>query len=207
MPGDTDLDSDQSLDNLGQLESSVPGRTRFRVKQELRTPEGMAQIQQQLTDHEDVSSVTMNPRTGSVVITHAKHRRAEELLMEALQETELVAGAVLDLPDDDESDSGGNRFGKLDQQVADLLYKIDLVVYQKTGLKFRGQVLAGSIAGLGVAQIALFGISLEMLPGPFLLWIAWDIYHRMSKEPQFADRTEGDIATDAEVLDEAAPPA
>ena len=49
--------------------------------------------------------------------------------------------------------------------------------------------MAGSIAGLGVAQIAITGITLEALPGPILLWIAWDIYHRVAKEPRFSGRS------------------
>lgn len=29
----------------------------------------------------------------------------------------------------------------------------------------------------------LYGISFEMLPGPVLIWLGWDIYHRVNKEP------------------------
>ena len=48
------------------------------------------------------------------------------------------------------------------------MYKVEGYVYRKTGLRFRGQLVAGTVAGLGVAQMALYGISLEMLPGPVL---------------------------------------
>ncbi|MCW5881179.1 MAG: hypothetical protein KIS91_09645 [Anaerolineae bacterium] len=208
--GAVEQSSQQTLAALGKVASAVPGRTRLRLKPELRTPETAAKVQAQLASHEDVDEVTVNPRTGSVLITHAKHRRGEAIFLEACQEAELIGEAVLDLPDDSsEADGGeadkdeGDRFAKLDQQMADLVYKTDYAVWKKTGLHFRGQLLAGSIAGLGVVQIALFGISLEMLPGPLLLWIAWDIYHREAKEPPFEERFAEEEAATAEPQGEA----
>lgn len=187
--------SQQRLESLTKVASAVPGRTRLRLNPELRTPEAAATIQAQLASHEDVDAVTVNHRTGSVLITHAKHRQGKEIFLDACKEAELIGEAALDLPEDSpaagegEADGGGgDRFAKLDQQMADLVYKADYAVWKKTGLHFRGQILAGSIAGLGVAQIAIFGISLEMLPGPLLLWIAWDIYHREAHEPPFEKR-------------------
>lgn len=163
----------------------------------------MATIQNQLMGHEDVTDVAINQRTGSVVITHAKHRLGGEIFTEAVKEVELVGGALLDLPEDEEEEEGGggDRFAKLDQQLADVVYKVDYAVWKKTGLHFRGQILAGSIAGLGVAQILIFGISLEMLPGPLLIYLAWDIYHRETKEipfeRRFADEQAANGADDA----------
>jgi hypothetical protein len=188
-PDDAGQTPAQTVSALGEVVSAVTGRTRLRLKPELRTPEAMATIQDQLNSHEQVGDVSVNPRTGSVVITHAKGHRAEQILHDAFKESEFVAAAVFELPDDGD-EGGGDRFSKLDQQLADLVYRVDMVVYRKTGLRFRGQILAGSIAGVGIAQIALFGISLEMLPGPLLLWIAWDIYHRVSKESSFPARPD-----------------
>lgn len=206
----------QRLEALAKVASAVPGRTRLRLRPELRTPENAAKIQAQLASHEDVDEVTVNHRTGSVLITHAKHRQGEHIFREALQEVELIGGAVFDLPDDSSEgeggegseeggeEGGGDRFAKLDQQMADLVYKVDYAVWKKTGLHFRGQLLAGGVAGLGVAQMAVYGISLEMLPGPLLLWIAWDIYHREAQEPPFQERFAEEEATAAEAQDDAA---
>lgn len=188
-----------SIEDLGTIESSVAGRTRLRLKPELRTPEMMAQVQAELNDHEHVGNVEINPRTGSVVIEHAKNRPGLHILKEALGEAELIGAAVLEVPESDEDgeDGGGDRFAKLDQQLADLVYKVDYHVWKRTGLHFRGQILAGTVAGLGIAQIAAFGISLEVIPGPLLLWIAWDIYHREAKEPPFEDRYKEGVAAEA----------
>ncbi|MFN8496945.1 MAG: hypothetical protein U0641_03750 [Anaerolineae bacterium] len=186
------------LEDYGTIEHTTRGRTRLRLKREMRTPENMAKIQDQLSSHEDVTGVTINQQTGSVVVNHASHRKGEEICKEALGELELIGGAVFELPEDEGEggEGGGGGYAKLDQQMADLLYKIDYRVWKKTGLHFRGQILAGSIAGLGVAQMLIFGISLEMLPGPLLLWIAWDIYHRETQETPFEERFAEEEAAD-----------
>lgn len=176
----------QTVSAIGAVESSVPGRTRLRLKPALRTPAALAQVKDRLERHPDVGDVSVNPQTGSVVLVHARHRGGEAIAAEALREAELLTAAVFDLPDDAGGD-GGDRLGRLDQQLADLVSRIDDAVWRKTGLRFRGQILSAGIAGLGIAQIVLFGISLEMLPGPLLLWIAWDIHHRMSQEPQLSE--------------------
>jgi hypothetical protein len=173
--------------------STAPGRTRLRLKRELRTPEAVAAVKQRLDSHEDVGDVTVNPQTGSVLVVHATHRKGEEIAAEALRDVEVFGAALFDLPDDPDG-AADDRFGKLDQQLANLVYRLDSAVWRKTGLRFRGQLLAGGIAGLGIAQIAFFGISLEMLPGPLLLWIAWDIYHRVAKEPPLSDARGGAAA-------------
>ncbi|MFN8484855.1 MAG: hypothetical protein U0768_17615 [Anaerolineae bacterium] len=196
--------SGPGLEAYGEVVHTSRGRTRLRVKRELRTPETMAKIQDQLSDHEDVTNVAINQQTGSVVITHASHRKGEEICKEAFGELELIGGAFFELPEEEDAgqdgkeEAGGDRFAKLDQQLADVVYKVDYRVWKKTGLHFRGQILAGSIAGLGVAQMLIFGISLEMLPGPLLLWIAWDIYHRETKELPFEERfAEEEAAAEA----------
>jgi hypothetical protein len=181
------------------------GRTRVRLSKEHRTPEKMAAIQEQLSQHPDVQSVEINQRTGSVLIKHSHERDGHEVLKETFGGVEVLAGLLLEVPigEDEEKDGGGGEYGKLDQTLADLVYRGDKWVYKKTGLRLRGQIIAGSIAALGVAQIAITGIGLELLPGPVLLYIAYDIYHRESKEPpldapdEVAAPTTGDSSAPA----------
>ena len=132
-----------AADVYGKIESTVPGRTRLRLKPELRTPEAVAEVKQRLESHEDVRDVSVNPRTGSVVVVHATHRKGAAIAAEALRDTEVFAAALLDLPDGSD-DAGGDRFGKLDQQLANLVYQIDYAVWRKTKLRFRGQLLVGA---------------------------------------------------------------
>jgi cation transport ATPase len=154
---------------------------RVRLKPELRTAAVAAKVQKSLEAHPDVRNVSVNERTGSVMFTHAPEKDGHSVLSEIVEEAELMAAVAFDIPSSDES--GEDPYGKLDQQLADLVYGIEGFVYRKTGLRFRGQLVAGTLAGAGVAQMAIYGISLEMLPGPLLIWIGWDIYHRVNKEP------------------------
>lgn len=191
--------------NYGTAESKTPGRTRIRVKQELRDPAVMARIQEEVSKHENVKDVTINPKTGSVVIKHDLHRDGHDVFHEALKDAELVAGLFLEVPlgedgeeeQKDAPDTSG-EYGKLDQTLSDLVYRIDKAVYKRTGLRFRGQLLAGSIAAVGLVQIAMVGLTIEMLPGPVLLYIAYDIYHRESKEPPLDAPDEAEAGQGAE---------
>ena len=179
------LSPEEHVDKVGKVESKIPGRMRVRVKPQLRSQEASARLQKSLDNHPDIRNAEVNPQTGSVTFTHSPGKDGHKILAEVLQEAELLADVAFDIPATEEGEAGGGEdpYGKLDQQLADLVYKVEGVVYKKTGLRFRGQIIAGTVAGLGIAQMAIYGISLEMLPGPVLIWLGWDIYHRVNKEP------------------------
>jgi hypothetical protein len=161
---------------IGDIESSTPGRTRVRVKPELRTPEAMAAIEAQLSEHDDVSDVSVNARTGSIVISHDRSRHGSAIIHDVVKDTELVGSTVLDLPED------GGEYGQMDQRLADMAFQVREWIYDKTGIRTGGVFLPAVVAGVGIAQIAIVGITIEMLPGPVLLYIAYDIYRKGRKE-------------------------
>lgn len=172
---------------FGSVESKTPGRTRIRVKKELRSKDAMAQIQQELTQHEDVKQVTVNAQTGSIVIEHTKHREGHAIFKEALKDVELVGGVLLEVPvaeeeGDSKVDQGGGEYARVDNMLSDLASRVDEWQAQYTHIHGRGFLLSGTIAGLGVLQIAVVGITWELLPGPVLLYIAYDIHRRVTKE-------------------------
>ena len=193
----------ESIENelapVGVIKSTTHGRIRMQLRPEYRTPEMMAQIKAQLEKDERVQEVTINERTGSVTVKYASEHSGHGLLWKAMQEAELVGEAAFELPEDEEEggeegaegEKGGgggggeSTYGKLDGQVASVIYKFDLAVFRRTRGKIhlRGRVVPLALAGLGVAQIAIYGIGLELLPGPLLIWIAHDIHHRVAKEP------------------------
>lgn len=189
------LSPEEHVNKIGKVESKIPGRMRVRVKPELRSQEAAARLQKSLDNHPDIRSAEVNPQTGSVTFTHKPGKDGHKILSEILQEAELLADVAFEIPSEEEGEGGEDPYGKLDQQLADIVYKVEGVVYKKTGLRFRGQIIAGTVAGLGVAQMVLYGISFEMLPGPVLIWLGWDIYHRVNKEPPLpGEPVKGDAA-------------
>lgn len=203
-PGEI-LSPEEHVNMVGKVESKIPGRMRVRVKPELRSKESAARLQKSLDNHPDIRDAEVNPQTGSVTFTHKPGKDGHKILSEVLQEAELLADVAFEIPSEEEGEGGGeDPYGKLDQQLADLVYKVEGVVYKKTGLRFRGQIIAGAVAGLGVAQMVVYGISLEMLPGPVLIWLGWDIYHRVNKEPPLPGEPVPDQAEGADTEAEAA---
>ena len=184
---------EKELAPVGVIKSTTHGRIRMQLRPEYRMPEMMAQIKAQLEKDERVQEVTINGRTGSVTVKYASEHSGHGLLWKAMQEAELVGEAAFELPEDEEEPGEGkvgggggeSTYGKLDGQVASVIYKFDLAVFRRTRGKIhlRGRVVPLALAGLGVAQIAIYGIGLELLPGPLLIWIAHDIHHRVAKEP------------------------
>jgi hypothetical protein len=175
---------------------------RVRLRQNLRDKDTVDRIQQSLDSHPDIRDAKVNPMTGSVTFTHAPGKDGHKILAEVLREGELLADVAFDIPSTDEGEGGGeDPYGKLDQQLADLVYKVEGAVYKKTGLRFRGQIIAGTVAGLGFFQMFAYGISLEMLPGPVLVWLGWDIYHRVNKEPPLPGEPVPDKAEAAEAAE------
>jgi hypothetical protein len=163
------------------VEHKTDGRTRLRVREDLRTSTQMAMIQDQISQHPDVQNVEINERTGSIVMKHAVHRDADDLLEECLEGAEGLAELFLDVPIG-EDDDGGGEYARVDRTLADIISRADEWQAKRTHIHGRGALAAGAIAGLGILQMAIYGISLEMLPGPVLLFIAYDIHRRVKLE-------------------------
>lgn len=187
---------EEALAAFGTVKSATHGRIRLQLQPDYRTPEAMASLKAQLAADERVKDVVINPRTGSVAVTYAAEHHGHSLLWAAIHEAELVGEAAFDLEpteeEGEEAGEAGGTYGKLDQQVADLMYKVDSAIYRRTNgrIHVRGRVLPLAVAGLGVAQMAIYGISLEMLPGPLLIWLAHDIHVRFSREPPMQTQPE-----------------
>ena len=186
---------EEALKPIGVIKSATHGRIRLQLRPRYRDPAVMASLKKQLERDRRVKEVTINERTGSVIVTYAVEHKTQGhgMLWKAVKEAELVGEAAFELEPEEDEEEGepekkgaeGGTYGKLDQQLADLMYKIDGAIYRRTNgrIHTRGRVLPLGIAGLGVAQMVIYGISLEMLPGPLLIWLAHDIHVRFSKEP------------------------
>ncbi len=185
-----------AVHTVAVTKSKTHGRIRIRLDKDHRSPEQMAQLKAQLEQDERVSEVVINERTGSVTVKHGTEHDGHEILHKALSEAELLAEVALEVePPEEEGKEGPTGQAKLDQQIADLMVKADRALYRLSGgrIHARGRIVPLSIAGIGVAQIAVYGISLETLPGPVLIFLAWDIHNRFTKEHPY-DTTDEETA-------------
>lgn len=202
-----EVSAQDAVHTVGVTKSKTHGRIRMRLDKDHRSPEQMAQLKAQLEQDERVSEVAINQRTGSVTVKHATEHDGHAILHKAFKEVELITEVALEIEPMDEEEAGGGGQAKLNQQIADLMYRFDRALYRRTGgrIHARGRVLPLGIAGLGVAQIAAYGISLEMLPGPVLIWIAIDVHRRFTKEHPYSMTDEE--AAEAEAGENGAPAA
>ena len=180
--------SEAPSSEIARVAHSIPGRTRMRVAPEMRTPKQMAAIKTKLEQHDDVSSVSVNHRTGSVLIKHSRGKDGHKIFWAAVEDVELTTETVMEVPE------SGSPYDKLAEGVADQTWAIENFIYQHTGERIHfGVLIPAAIAGLGVYQIVVFGIGLEMLPGPILLWMAYEIMRRLNAEPRFPPRQAAGI--------------
>lgn len=189
---------EELLAAFGAVKSLTHGRIRLQVRPEFRTPEAMAGIKAALEQDHRVKAVAINPRTGSITVTYQAEHHGPSLLWAAFKEAELIGEAVFDLPEDEGGVAGdgaeggggeGGTYGKLDQQFADVMVKVDQTIYRWSNgrVHTRGRVFPLALAGVGVAQMVVYGISLELLPGPLLIWLAHDIHRRFGHEHTAAE--------------------
>ncbi|MGI9599433.1 MAG: hypothetical protein ACR2QK_24935 [Acidimicrobiales bacterium] len=74
-------------------------------------------------------------------------------------------------------------------------HRLNAHLYEATGENFYlGAVIPGSMAVVGVWQTVRTGLGADLIPGPLMLWLAWDLYRTFGASPT-ATPTSG--ATDA----------
>lgn len=197
------VSAQDAVHTVGVTKSKTHGRIRMRLDKDHRSPEDMARFKAQLELDERVKEVVVNERTGSVTVKHHTGHDGHDILHKALKEAELITEVALEVEPIEEEGEGPTGQAKLDQQIADLMYKADRALYRLSGgrIHARGRILPLSIAGIGVAQIAVYGISLEMLPGPVLIFMAYDIHKRFTKEHPYdmtdEEKAESEATTEA----------
>lgn len=198
----SELSAEAYLKSLGKTESKTAGRMRLRLNPEIRTPDNYAEIKENLENHSDIDEVQINEATGSVVIKHSKNHNSHQLFWSAIKECEIITEVAFDESDEED---GHDPRQKLEQQLADVSYNIDRFIYERTGENLHlGLLIPAGIAAIGVSQIVIYGIGLDLLPGPVLLWIGYDIYRRIGKEPPFIARDKKGTTsnTDEDIIPE-----
>lgn len=187
---------EERLEQFGEITSDLPGRVRFRLKPQYRTPDFIAERKARLESQPGVKAVTVNPRTGSVLILFDEHVFKGRSVLEALADIEQIAAGVLELPGVELQAEDAEDERSQAERAADAIYDLTVTIYERTGLRLTGYAIPATIAGLGVVQIATYGIALETLSGPFLLYIAWDIFTKLRAEPPLPQERDRPAAPD-----------
>ena len=134
----------EKLKILGVVEERSPGRLQLRLKPELRTPESMQMIEHMIEQDPLIQDVTVNQQTGTIVIEFTEERGGQRGGQVGAGRGRAIAATLFELP---EGEEGGGGYGKLDQQLANVLYKMDRVVYKKTGLGSAGKSWRAALPG------------------------------------------------------------
>ena len=169
---------------FGKIESSVPGRVRLRLNREYRSPDKMEMIRERLARQPGVEEVTVNQRTGSILVQYDFEIHPDQTVLKVLKDLAFISEGFVEVEGEEDLFSEGEAENRSSgQKIADAVYDVDLRIYEKTGLRFHGYIIPAGIAGLGVIQLAVYGLALETMSGPLLLYIAWDVYRHLNAEP------------------------
>jgi len=146
------------------------GRARVRLARESRKPEHLAKIKQHLEAQEGIQAVEVNGQTGSVLVQYDHETHTHQGIMSLLADVNVLAGVAV--PEVSEGEEEGD---KLTEAIKDLNTRI----YRATGRKAHlGWIAFAGLTAFGIRQTIVYGVGLELIPGPVLLLAAIELYRR-----------------------------
>lgn len=173
----------------GAIVSHTSGRMRVRLQQDHRDPDALETIEDRLSEHPAVASVSTNARTGSVLVQYDHHQLTKDDLKELLWDAGLVARELLgaeEIPEDlgrDEADSANTAaapHSTTATTLLDALTDLDNRVSKLTNGKLDIKLLVPTGLGLlALRQIAINGLGLGQVPGYVLLWYTFDSFYKL----------------------------
>jgi hypothetical protein len=166
-----------------RITSQTPGRLRVRVGHPGRHRELMHAIRQRLEEQRGTQDVSVDTRTGSVLVKYDPHTQSHGNLLSVLHDLGVVAaetarGLDLDVPEIGTGHSAASEnivgtFADLDRQIA-------LLTGHKVDLKLLFPLALG---GIGAWQLARRGLGLGEVPAYVLLWYAFDSFWKFHRSP------------------------
>lgn len=168
-----------------RIVSHAPGRVRVRVEHGYRDLAVLGLIEQQLVGQEGISSVETNARTGSVLVGYDHHALSKDDMVAMLYDVGEVVRVALgadELPEDlGREDVGASSAAT---GLIDALTDLDRRVSALTGGRVDVKLLVPAGLGLvGVRQILTNGLGLAEVPGYLLVWLAFDVFHKLHRRP------------------------
>lgn len=158
--------------------SATPGRVRLRVPASHRDPEALARLERHLGQRPGVSAVTTNHRTGSVLVAVDPTVTGDETADAGIVDDLDEIGNVLSFG------MGGAEIDTIASQLGTTIARLNRRLFDATGENFHlGTLVPGSMAVVAVWQTVRTGLGLELIPGPLMLWLAWDLYRIFGQAP------------------------
>lgn len=169
----------------GQIVSHTAGRMRVRLHQRHRDPAALEAIEDQLSEHGAIASVTTNERTGSVLVHYDHQKLTKADLLELLWDAGLVARELIgaeEIPEDLGRDpaASGVPHSATATTLLDALTDLDQRLSKLTNGKLDVKLLVPTGLGLlAIRQIAMNGLGLSQVPGYVLLWYTFDSFYKL----------------------------
>jgi len=174
----------------GHIVSHTSGRMRVRLHKGNRDPAALEAIEDRLSEHPAIASVTTNPRTGSVLVQYDHHALTKDDLTELLWDAGLVARELLgaeEIPEDLGRESEAAAHSTTATTVLDALTDLDQRLSKATNGKFDIKLLVPTSLGLlALRQIAINGLGLGQVPGYVLLWYTFDTFYKLHQRKSAA---------------------
>ncbi len=132
----------------------------------------MEGIRRGLVAREGVNGVSTDPTTGSMTIHYDSRRHDQDSILRFLDDLDVVTGAIGNLPSVGGSD-GNNA-------LAVAVEHLNEYVEQTLGIPLDLRLaLPLAFASAGVWSIASEGLMIRAIPGPLLLWLAFDTFVKL----------------------------
>lgn len=195
VPGTTDAAPEDAATNgmvHGQIVSHTAGRMRVRLPQQHRDPAALETLEDQLSEHGAIASVTTNGRTGSVLVHYDHQKLTKADLLELLWDAGLVARELIgaaEIPEDlgREPEATGVPHSSTATTVLDALTDLDQRLSKLTNGKLDVKLLVPTGLGLlAIRQIAMNGLGLSQVPGYVLLWYTFDSFYKLHQRKSAA---------------------
>ncbi|RUT01793.1 hypothetical protein DSM106972_064160 [Dulcicalothrix desertica PCC 7102] len=163
-----------------QVVSTTPGRTRLRVSNKRRNQEEMERISTSLQAPRFINSVEYNHKTGSILVHHDTHEHALEAIKDIMKNLGIVfadvtgASELVQVNDEKEGSDLPSAIYNLNQEIRQLTNGL-------VDLRF---VLPLGLFALGLMQLQVYGLQLELMPWYLLIYFAFETFVKLNFNQQ-----------------------
>ncbi|BDA73298.1 hypothetical protein CAL7716_074640 [Calothrix sp. PCC 7716] len=160
--------------------STTPGRTRLRVSNKRRNQEEMERISTSLQAPRFINSVEYNHETGSILVHHDTHEHALEAIKDIMKNLGIVFADVTGASEIVQKN--GEKEGS---DLPSAIYNLNQEIRQLTnGLVDLRFLLPLGLFALGLMQLQVYGLQLELMPWYLLIYFAFETFVKLNFNQQ-----------------------